>query len=63
MRVELDMFRASHFTINKKFSWVCVVIEVSRVYCTLRALGLSRDTKYLSFMGRMWVFERDSHMK
>ena len=33
------------------------------VYCALRALGLSRDVKYLSYMGRMWFIESDSHVQ
>ena len=37
-----------------------MVIMASRVYYALKALGLSKDAKYLSSMGRMWVIERDS---
>ena len=63
MRVELDLGRTSHFTINKRFSWVFVVIRVSWVYCAFRVLGLSRNAKYLNPRSRFWVVKRDPQLQ
>ena len=41
----------------------CVVIRVSRVHCTCKVSGLSRDTKYLNPRSRLWVIERDPYIQ
>ena len=63
MRVKLDMGRTSHLPYFRDIHGSFVVDYISRVYCALRALGLSRDAKYLSPRRRMWVIERDSHVQ
>ena len=40
----------------------CVVIRVSKVYCTFRVSRLRIDTKYLNLRGRLWFIERDPKM-
>ena len=64
MRIELDMFRTSHFTIDKRYYHVfCVLIRVSRIHCTFMVSGLSKDTKNLNPRSRLSVFERDLHIQ
>ena len=59
MTIALDLGRTSHFTIDKRFSWFCVEVRVSWVYCTFRVLRLSINAKYLNPKSRFWVIERD----
>ena len=61
MRVELKHDYNNIIPLIRDSHGFCVVI--TQVHCALRTLRLTRDAKYLSSKGRLWILERDSYMQ